>query len=116
MTIDVGRRSEVSDTWFAQLVDEGWTAAGGGIYYPPDPPRDVPEPALAAGAPAAAAEPPGDYRLPHRRRELMRLRERLVERLGRFPNPVTERQLRELEQELAVLVGRLGPFGPARPT
>jgi hypothetical protein len=46
----------------------------------------------------------------------MRLRERLVERVARFPNPVSERQLRELEQELATLVRRLGPFHVARPS
>jgi hypothetical protein len=114
MAIDRRRPTGVGDTWFAQQLGDGWTSAGDGIYYPPEPQRDLPEPAPAVAAEAPVAEPPIDYRLPQRGGELMRLRERLVERVGRFPNPVIERQLRELEQELTTLVRRLGPFRVAR--
>lgn len=110
MAIDRRRPTAARDTWFAQQLGDGWTSTGDGIYYPPEPRRDLPEPAPALEAAVAAPE----YRLPQRRSELMRLRERLVERVGRFPNPVTERQLREIEQELGALVRRLGPFRVAR--
>jgi hypothetical protein len=102
------------ETWFAQQLGDGWTSAGDGIYYPPEPQRDLPEPKPAVNVEARATEPPIDDRLPQRRGELMRFRERLVERVGRFPNPVIERQLRELEQELTTLVRRVGPFRVAR--
>ena len=114
MAIDRGRPRGAGETWFAQQLGEGWRSAGGGIYYPPEPRTELPEPAPAVVAEAPAAEPAVDYRLPQRRRELLRLRERLIERVARFPNPVTERQLRELEHEMSALVRRLGPFRVAR--
>lgn len=101
-------------TWFLEQLGDGWTTAGDGIYYPPEPRYDVPEPFTAA-VPDPVAEPLPP-RLPQRRRELMRLRERLVERVARFPNPVIERQLQEMERELAALARRLGPFHAAHPT
>ncbi len=100
-------------TWFAKQLGDGWTSTGDGIYYPPEPERVVPEPALASPDPIDA-ERLDVYRLPHRRSELMRLRERLVERVARFPNAVTERQLTDLEQELASVARRLAPFRLAR--
>lgn len=113
MSIDRRRPTAAGDTWFAQQLGDGWTAAGGGIYYPPEPQAELPEPAFAV-AEETVAEPATDYRVPQRRRELLRLRERLVERVARFPNAVSERQLRELEHELTTLARRLGPFRVAR--
>jgi hypothetical protein len=98
-------------TWFAQQLGDGWTSTGDGIYYPPEP-HSAPQPA-ALRHEAAGHEDRDAYRLPQRRRELIRFRERLVERVARFPNPVTERQLRELERELSSLARRLGR--PTRP-
>ena len=111
--MDTGReRTTARDgTWFAKQLGDGWTTDGDGIYYPPEPGYDVPEPVTAAVPEPVTAGP-----LPQRRRELMRLRERLVERAARLPNPVTERQLREMERELSALARRLGPFHAARPT
>ena len=113
MAIDRRRPTEARGTWFAQQLGDGWTSAGGGIYYPPEPRAELPEPAFAV-AEQTVAEPAPDHRLPQRRRELLRLRERLVERVARFPNAVSERQLRELEHELTALAARLGPFRVAR--
>jgi hypothetical protein len=113
MAIGPERPAGLGETWFAKQLGEGWTSAGGGIYYPPEPGRAVPEPVSPVRPEPVAAETTGAHRLPQRRRELLRLRDRLVERVARFPNPVAERQLRELEHELAALVRRLGPFNVA---
>jgi hypothetical protein len=99
-------------TWFARQLGDGWISAGDGIYYPPEPSHAAPEPAVLQ-VEATVHDDRDAYRLPQRRRELLRFRERLVERVARFPNPVTERQLRELERELSSLAKRLGR--PARP-
>lgn len=109
MAIGPERPAGFGETWFAEQLGEGWTSAGGGIYYPPEPGRAVPDPVSPVRPEPVAAEPTGT-RLSQRRRELLRLRDRLVERVARFPNPVAERQLRELEHELAALVRRLEPF------
>lgn len=95
MTVDRERRRS-DTTWFARQLGDGWTSAGDGIYYPPDP--------TEAEHPAAS----------RRRQELIRLRERLIERVARFPNAVAERQLRAIEHELGELVGSLGPAPLAR--
>ncbi|HET7137457.1 MAG TPA: hypothetical protein VFI04_03810 [Gaiellaceae bacterium] len=116
MAIDRRRPTGAGDTWFAQQLGDGWISAGGGIYYPPEPQAELPEPAFAVAAEATASEPATEHRLPHRRRELLRLRERLIERVARFPNAVSERQLRDLEHELTALARRLGPFRVARPS
>jgi hypothetical protein len=101
-------------TWFARQLGDGWTDAGDGIYFPPEPQPDAPEPALAVGPDPVAAERSEPYRLRRRRGELVRLRDRLVERVSRFPNAVAERQLREIENELGALARRLRPFPAAR--
>jgi hypothetical protein len=112
MEPDRARPAARDRTWFARQLGDGWTTGGDGIYYPPEPGRAAPEP---TSPPHAALSQADTHRLPHRRRELLRLRERLVERVARFPNPVAERQLREMERELAALARRLGPFHVARP-
>ncbi|HEU5372975.1 MAG TPA: hypothetical protein VFU51_11355 [Gaiellaceae bacterium] len=51
---------------------------------------------------------PGETaRLRHRVRELARRRDRAIERVALFPNPVTERQLEAMRFELAELEWRL---------
>lgn len=51
---------------------------------------------------------PGEVaRLRHRLRELRRRRDRAVERVALFPNPVNERQLEAMRFELAELEWRL---------
>jgi hypothetical protein len=51
---------------------------------------------------------PGEAaRLRHRLRELSRRRDRAVERVALFPNPVSERQLEAMRFELAELEWRI---------
>ena len=51
---------------------------------------------------------PGELaRLRHRLRELSRRRDRAVERVALFPNPVSERQLEAMRFELAELEWRI---------
>jgi hypothetical protein len=51
---------------------------------------------------------PGEVaRLRHRLRELSRRRDRAVERVALFPNPVSERQLEAMRFELAELEWRI---------
>jgi hypothetical protein len=100
-------------TWFARQLGDGWTSGGDGIYYPPEPGQSEPEPVLAVSTePVEVIRPAAD----RRRGELFRLRERLVERVARFPNAVAERQLRELEHEIAALARKFGPLHVARPS
>ena len=107
------RSTERRTTWFAQQLGDGWRSEGDGIYYPPEPERDIPELAVEMTLEPLEAQAPAASR---RRTELMQLRERLVERVARFPNAVAERQLREIETELARLVRRIGPFHVPRPS
>ena len=52
-------------------------------------------------------------RLRHRRSEVARRRERAIERVALFPNPVNRRQIEELTAELEELDRRLAEPGPA---
>jgi hypothetical protein len=55
----------------------------------------------------------GVVRLRHRRAELVRRRERAVERASFFPSPANQRQLEGLDQELLEIDERLQALGVA---
>jgi hypothetical protein len=55
-------------------------------------------------------------RLRHRVRELARRRDRAVERVALFPNPVSERQLEVMRFELAELEWRIAELAAAEST
>ena len=63
--------------------------------------------------PSPPADPGEAARLRHRLRELSRRRDRAVERVALFPNPVNARQLETMRFELAELEWRLAELDSA---
>lgn len=106
MTID-DERSTGDPTWFARQLGDGWVSAGNGVFYPPETPAAPAEQPVLETRPAPPETDPFDVAQQSRRRqELIRMRERLTERVARFPNSVSERQLREVEHEIRRIVSR----------
>jgi hypothetical protein len=104
----VATNDERSDdaTWFARQLGDGWVSAGDGVFYPPTTQRASAEPALETRADPRETDAFDLAQQSRRRQELIRMRERLTERVASFPNSAAERQLRDVERELRRIVRR----------